>query len=802
MKKLIFSAVFLIAVLFSNSIIEGRYPYPGDYQKAWYEPWRTEHSVGGGIGLPHKSVADDVIRQLYPYRHLTWQTLKAGKIALWNPYNGSGTPLLATMHAGILNPSGLVYGYLFDSPEAWRLLIITQVLFLVLAMYLYLVSIRLSDWSAIFGAVSIALSSFSISRLLYGEYIYIFACLPLSLAILEKSIRDKGNKVIFFLPFVVGYMVLSGQPQMIAYCLSLFLIYAGFRLYHIRKNFFQSYLKIFLLIMIGFLLGAVQLVPTIELYRLSNMTTQSSRAIIETFLMPLTHLISIAVPNYFGNPGTYNYWGYADYIETATGIGLIPVFFVIIALTSSYRQRRIIRLFAIITLCVIVLTIRSPVSKILYTLPMPLFSTGVPTRIFALLTFCLMVISSFGFDAFIELFQNNPTNVRRVLIVGIVLLTFVCFIGLVPYLGSFPCVKKEIINCRMVAFRNTITEVAGLFTLIVSIWIFSKRSYLKRIIPICIVSLVISIGTYSAFKFLPFSDRSSFHPASPVISQLQKIIREKHDRSFWLGEKTFKTDFAVSYALYDPQQYDPLSLKRYGELVAYANTGDLTKTMRSDIEITNVTTPSAEVKFRRDRLLDLVSSHYLVSTRDNNLQKGNNTVWQDANWTIATSSSSLPRAFVVYNYRVESDPQHILTTIFDPLFNPLTTVVLESEPTKIYATEGKGDISIQHYSENTVSLKAAIDGNGILVLTDTYYPGWHAYIDNKETPIIRANYAFRGIEVSAGDHDIIFSYEPLSYWFGLCISITTLILYSVFYIVIQHKASLSAQSTSKIRREA
>ena len=51
---------------------------------------------------------------------------------------------------------------------------------------------------------------------------------------------------------------------------------------------------------------------------------------------------------------------------------------------------------------------------------------------------------------------------------------------------------------------------------------------------------------------------------------------------------------------------------------------------------------------------------------------------------------------------------------------------------------------------------------GMLALHDIYYPGWIAEIDGARAPILRADILFRGLEVPAGDHNVVFRYAPFS----------------------------------------
>jgi hypothetical protein len=57
-------------------------------------------------------------------------------------------------------------------------------------------------------------------------------------------------------------------------------------------------------------------------------------------------------------------------------------------------------------------------------------------------------------------------------------------------------------------------------------------------------------------------------------------------------------------------------------------------------------------------------------------------------------------------------------------------------------------------------VRVAATGPGLLVLTDSWYPGWRATVDGVETAIVRADATFRGVVVGEGDHDVVFRYRP------------------------------------------
>ena len=60
---------------------------------------------------------------------------------------------------------------------------------------------------------------------------------------------------------------------------------------------------------------------------------------------------------------------------------------------------------------------------------------------------------------------------------------------------------------------------------------------------------------------------------------------------------------------------------------------------------------------------------------------------------------------------------------------------------------------------------------GLLVVSDNWYPGWHADIDGKSTGIWKVNTAIRGVVVAPGRHVVTMRYRPFSVYFGLLLTL-------------------------------
>lgn len=71
-------------------------------------------------------------------------------------------------------------------------------------------------------------------------------------------------------------------------------------------------------------------------------------------------------------------------------------------------------------------------------------------------------------------------------------------------------------------------------------------------------------------------------------------------------------------------------------------------------------------------------------------------------------------------------------------------------------------IAIQSYGSGTISFTTNAAQEAWVVVSESYFPGWHAYIDDIEVPIYHANYLFQAVQVPVGAHAVRFVYEDIA----------------------------------------
>jgi hypothetical protein len=98
-------------------------------------------------------------------------------------------------------------------------------------------------------------------------------------------------------------------------------------------------------------------------------------------------------------------------------------------------------------------------------------------------------------------------------------------------------------------------------------------------------------------------------------------------------------------------------------------------------------------------------------------------------------------------------------------------------------TPSVSQVQIREYRPNRVQMEAESDRTCLLVLLDSYYPGWKAYVDDNPVPVVAANFVYRAIEFPKGHHRVDFRYEPKSFMYGAAISACTGLAWGVAWLV-------------------
>jgi hypothetical protein len=148
-------------------------------------------------------------------------------------------------------------------------------------------------------------------------------------------------------------------------------------------------------------------------------------------------------------------------------------------------------------------------------------------------------------------------------------------------------------------------------------------------------------------------------------------------------------------------------------------------------------------------------------------------------WRLYENTHVLPRFYMVPHAEVLPDRATVATAIGQESVDPSDTVLFARTdmggiiPEATCEQSQFSPVEVLNYASTDITLRTNNSCAGWLASSEVFYPGWHAYIDGKETTILEGNLAFRTLYVPSGAHVITFRYIPVMVYAGMVISFVT-----------------------------
>lgn len=142
--------------------------------------------------------------------------------------------------------------------------------------------------------------------------------------------------------------------------------------------------------------------------------------------------------------------------------------------------------------------------------------------------------------------------------------------------------------------------------------------------------------------------------------------------------------------------------------------------------------------------------------------------------TLFSNPGRLGYAWVNHSVRAVASEQEAFDYVMNGGFDPRREVVLEEAPRGRYATAADPPITVPssalRFSSTEVELEVDLRRPGVLVVSESAFPGWKALVDGTEHRWLTANYVLRGVELGPGHHRVRFEYRPASVLWGALLS--------------------------------
>ena len=756
-----FLLVVSLAVLWQVTIGDRAMLPTGLYHRM--QPWRAHADELPRVDGPLNPILD-AVQQFYPWRLYAARTVREGEVPLWTTQMLAGTPFVANGQSAVFYPETWLH-YVIDPLKALGWATLAFYLIAGWGMYLFLRVLSARPVAAVIGALAFMFSGFFTGWLTFPALRSVAAWLPLALVGIELAVQRRRVAWLGLTSLAVGMQFLAGHLQVAIYVLTCLGLYALFRSAAVARN--RSRAEGWRLggavaaaVVLGTLLAAAQLGPSLEMARLNYRVAGVSYEAQVAHALALPQALLMLMPDAFGNPVDGNHWGgdlnawwgraYRVYTETAWYIGIAPLLLGVAAVGLGRGAQRWFWL--AIVLLGLALAFGTPLNALFRWL-VPGYGqlTGIG-RALALVCTGASVLAGLGAEVLMRTLRPDRA-MKLVAAAALVLLLAGIAGGLAVWIFTG---TLEAAEPSLQLGGYTLAQMARFGVLLIAAWALVSRGvrgegrYTWHALALLVA---LDVG-YFAGHFTP-AGRTDF--AQVEAGLLEPIEQAQGPQRI----ATLGPDFLNRIA---PNTHMILGLQSCegSESLIYAPYHRLISAAQSE------RFDFAQVDPRHP-VLDLMAVGWLASMVE----------IDESGWRLQgryetlmyANEEAAPRAFLARRAVGAADDDAIFRAITSEDADPMTIHLLG---TADEAPTHEGEVRVAAYEANAVRVEGEMPSGGWLVLADVAYPGWRAYADGVEAPLIAADLVRRAVHLPDGAREVQFVYLPAAFRVGSFMSLLAL----------------------------
>jgi Bacterial membrane protein YfhO len=687
----------------------------------------------------------------YPFRHFLGQAYQQGAIPYWSPHVYGGMPFMSLFHPGVFYPPSILF-FLKDTVLATNLFYFIH--FLVLGIFTFLLGKlwRLSFAARLCSSVTGMLSGFIIGSVLLSNYFMAAVWLPMIFWLYLKFRQEKH----------IGYFigtVLALAAQTLASCpeisvMTVVLLFLHQIWFAPKEEGVSAWLRMTfslgLAVFLALGLSALQLWPSAKLMPHSPRALGMNYEAHSTWSLEFSKLATLVLsPGYIGDSSTGDFL--YGFLHTAH-MGLLALVFILIGF--FLRKEKCIGFWLMIFLFGLFFALGkyNPLYEYIYHSVPLLKMFRFPSKYFFVSSFAAIFLTGYVLDYILKHTESRHLKIIPVLSVLIIIFGMVGILGIwQPTLG--------IENSMVILF---------VFGLIYILFYFGK---IKKTVFTVVIFLLIFIDlSLKEFNLLPLIDRSFYEEKPVYMKYLQNsfgkhrifsgsILKDPDVREFPNAPSALHSVKAMKQFL------APYTGMVYGVENVKGRPGLGLGLKYQLVWMSKLRKANPEMRLR---ILERSNVKYWINL-DQEIRynpDGEPVTLPDRIYVL---KDALPRAYLVPNMRVLNE-MAVLNTYYAKTFDPLKEVLLSEAMVFQPSDQFQGQVEQVDYQSNHVTIKTRQEGNGFLVLNDTYFPGWTVTVDGQEGKILKANHYYRAVQLGPGEHTLEFDYFPEGFKEGLIAS--------------------------------
>jgi hypothetical protein len=486
---------------------------------------------------------------------------------------------------------------------------------------------------------------------------------------------------------------------------------------------------VMLLVSLGIcvILSAVQTLPAWEFSQLSNRGGGVSFDFSSEYSLPPSNLITILVPDAFGNPlgpiPPVSPFPMVSYWELCFYIGILPLFLIILGVL--YNRTRWSYLFLAIAVLALLFSLGRffPLYGLIYHYVPGFSQLRIPASMLFVCTFSLALLAGFGFDAIFEPAESGNKRCEAVICSPGVHLASVC----IAAAGGILIAVLFLENMISPPYLMPVIFVWIAFTAVFCFApLFLKKGEAvvlrRKLLMIMLISILIADLFVFGIRFIDTKSPAEVYKNPGFIP----VIKNETDPYFRIYDETglLNQDIAYRNNLYLINGYDPTWLKEYRTFFIQSQPG----LYNAGPESWN-----QGALIENFDILRLLNVRYIVTNRhyDSYGITGLQCVYDNDSVLVYRLNFTYPRAYMIPESEFEN-----------------------KTPISVKPAD------IEKYSPNTIIVNVTTSAPEYLILSEVYYPGWTARDNAEPKEIVRYQGIFRAIYLNPGPHRVTFTYFP------------------------------------------
>ncbi|MBK7874553.1 MAG: hypothetical protein IPJ77_02170 [Planctomycetes bacterium] len=762
-------------VLFGPSIVGAKVLLPLDILKTRGTCLPVE--AGAPPYRAQDIVLADLVFELEHERRYAVESIRAGRIPLWNPYNYCGTPFLAANHTSVFYPLRVV-DYLVPGPIAIAWVQVLKSLLAGLGAYLFLRrAMELGFWASALAAALwpctgflVLWAGFTISQ--------VGAHLPWMFLCADGCVKRPRSLWPIALALAALVVLVSGHASIAMHVFLATGLYALVRLadeHGLAGLASKKALAGVAALALGFgggaLLSGPQSLPTLEYVKESWRIQRRQAGTVETKPVGATALHGVVMPYYFGSTQRHTTllrYGNRPEGPEAAYAGMLALL-VLAPIGFAASRRRLVRFqFFWLLLGFLGLAQVLDVPLLAKVFDLPGLNTLRNNRFTLVTAWGTVAMAAVGLDVLLRGgFAWRRWMWAPLAVCGALALYLLARASEPPELlrtiedglkrgltGARPPVNTlEGVAAVTAWFARVHLLYAGLAAVACGAWFLLRtRAAARSAFVLALAGAALVEVVAQGVDANVQEDPALYFPRTPVLDEL---ARQPWGRITG-GLNTFPAVLNQAYGLHDVRGYDAADPARYVEflqLFAHPKNPPVSDYSALQYHLVDPDSPLA-------RLVGLRS--ILAFGPPDTPQR-----FAHGGYFIWTAPEPLPRAFIAERAEVLNDKPARLERMKRKDFDPAALVLLESgTPLARDAAPGRGTARVVVDEPERVELDLDVQSAGWLVLADRFAPGWNAWVDGTAAPVFVADYIFRAVRVELGVKCVVFRYEPANWRHG------------------------------------